>query len=420
MLDGSNEMSYSKKMLDFISKGEFIDAQMVLEDVIAHDLPEEKLQLADNLFQLGFLEESEQLFEHLLEVFPSEEGLKISLAEIAIENNDIEKATELLTSIPESSDVYVQSLLTQADLYQILEIPEVSEQKLKQAQKLLPNEPIIQVALAEFYFSMEDYQEAVELYQTVLKENPTLDIGISFYERIGVALSRIAEFEEAIQYLEEALREEETVERLFQLALCYYQLGENERAIELLRQVVSINEDFQQVYYPLGQILFDEGMDEEALNYLEIGIEKNPYEVSLYHLASECAYRLYKKETAIHYLRQAIALEEDSDFSKLRLVDLLRNEEDFDEALSLLSTLENPNLSEAQWYAARLYNDLEEFGQAAVAYEKAAPELLEDAEFLKEYGMFLREEGKIDQSTQLLQAYLKQVPDDMEISDLID
>ncbi|MGO3651794.1 tetratricopeptide repeat protein [Vagococcus sp.] len=412
-------MSHSKKMLEFIANGEFIEAEMALENVIEFDLPEEKFQLADNLFQLGFLEEAERVYQHLTEKFPSEEGLKISLAEIAIENNELAEAQNLLSSISKENDVYPQSLLTQADLYQLLEIPEVSEQKIREAKALLPDEPLIQLALAELFFSIEEYQQAIENYEALLTEFPDFDSPISIFERLGVALSRIGEFEEAVNYLEEALEEEETIERLFQLALTYYQLGENDRAIHLLRQVSSTDEDFSQAYYPLAQILFDEDQYEEALATLIKGIELNPYEVSLYHLASETAHRLRDKDGAIHYLRQAIALEEDSDFSKLRLVDLLRMEEEYDEALTLLSTLENPDQSQAYWLAAQIYNELEEFGQAALFYEKAESGLLDQADFLKDYGLFLREEGQLEKAEKLLKAYLQHVPDDFEIETLL-
>ncbi len=56
------------------------------------------------------------------------------------------------------SDYYPQSLLAIADLYQVIGIPEVSEAKLKEAAGLLPDEPLIQFALAELYFFSRSFQ----------------------------------------------------------------------------------------------------------------------------------------------------------------------------------------------------------------------------------------------------------------------
>jgi tetratricopeptide (TPR) repeat protein len=181
-------------MLEALSKGDLVGAQVAFEKAQKEDLPEEIFQLADNLFQLGFMEEAQTLYEKLFTEFPEEETLKISLAEIAIENDELDKAFEYLESIEESSDLYAQSLITQADIYQVLNIPEVSESKLKQAKKILPNEPLLDLSIAELYFSTENYPKAIEAYvelQDAFKEN---EAPISLNERIGVAYSRIGNF----------------------------------------------------------------------------------------------------------------------------------------------------------------------------------------------------------------------------------
>lgn len=413
-------MSNSKQMLEALSKGDLVGAQVAFEKAQKEDLPEEIFQLADNLFQLGFMEEAQTLYEKLFTEFPEEETLKISLAEIAIENDELDKAFEYLESIEESSDLYAQSLITQADIYQVLNIPEVSESKLKQAKKILPNEPLLDLSIAELYFSTENYQKAIEAYmelQDAFKEN---EAPISLNERIGVAYSRIGNFEEATSFLEEAIKEEETVERLFQLALTYYQLEENERGIELLNQVRLMDSDFIQVYYPLAQILYDEGRHEEVIEVIEEGLMQNPYETSLYHLASETAYQLGNKEQAKEYLEEVISLEADGDISKIRLSELLLKEDDFEEVVKLMKTLDTEDQPLADWMLAQAYNGLEEFEKANEYYEKVKDVLKDEADFVKDYGLFLREEGKVEEANTWLAHYLTLVPGDIEVASLID
>lgn len=413
-------MSNSKEMLQALSNGDLIAAKLAFEKAQIEDLAEERLQLADNLFQLGFVEESEALYVKLFEEFPEEETFKISLAEIAIENDDLDKAFSYLESIEETSDLYAQSLITQADIYQMLNIPEVSESKLNQAKKLLPNEPLLDLSLAELYFSNEDYIKAIKAYEKLKKILSVEESPINLSERIGVSLSRIGDFEQAVTYLEEAIEVEETVERVFQLALTYYQLEENERAIDLLTQVKLMDEDFNQVYYPLAQILFDEGRHEETIETIEAGISQNPYETALYHLASETSYHLGDKEQAKQYLEEVISLEIEADISKMRLAELLLKENDFDEVIELIKTLEVKEQSFAEWILAQAYNGLEDFSKASEHYEAAKGTLLDDPEFIKDYALFLREEGNTEESSRLLKVYITMEPGDLEIASLIE
>src|SRR5699024_12059727 len=53
-----------------------------------------------------------------------------------------------------------QALLILADLYQVLGMTEVSEAKLKEAARILPDESLIEFALAELYFSINKFDEA--------------------------------------------------------------------------------------------------------------------------------------------------------------------------------------------------------------------------------------------------------------------
>lgn len=413
-------MSYSKQMLEALSSGDLAQATVYFNEALSNDLPEEKLQLADNLYQLGFLEEASTLFKDLLNLYPDEDSLKISLGEIAIEEDKLEEAFEWLEQIKPSSDLYAQSLLTLADIYQMMDIPEVSEQKLKEAKQILPNEPLIDLALAELYFATEDYAQAITAYETIKEAYPTFESPIDLDERIGVSLSRVGEYEQAVAFLESAIKQGETVERLFQLALCYYQLQEDERSIQLLTKVSEMNPEFNQVYYPLSQILYDEGRFEEALEVAEKGIHVNPYDVSVYHLASEASYQLNQKDEAKMYLEEVIVLELDSDISKLKLAELLLKEEEFEETIHLVSTLDILDQGEAYWYLAQAYNGLEEYEDAKKYYELASTYLDIDADFLRDYGLFLREEGQLEKARVVLANYLTMVPDDLMIVSLLE
>jgi len=412
-------MTYAEKMLAALSAGDLADAQLNFEKTQREDSAEIRASLAEELLQMGFLDESEQLIQQLLAEFPEEDSLKVMLAEIAIEDGETDKAFSILETIPAGSGSYSQSLVLQADLYQLLGLPEVSENKLLEAKKYLPDEPLLDFALAELYFSEEQYARALELY-LMLNASSTFEAPVNLAERIGVSYTRLGEFETAVAYLEDAVKDTGSDDTLYELAITYMQLEESAKAITLLQQLQAVNPDYMAVYYPLAKMLHDEGRHQEARDVLQQGLAASPFTVPLYHLASTNAYSLGMVELAEDYLHQALEMEEDKDHTLLKLSELLINEARYDEVVSLLSGLENPDQGFAHWYLAQAYNGLEQFDEARTHYRRAFNWLGSEPDFLKEYGLFLREDGLLEESQSILTRYLHLVPGDIEILSLLD
>lgn len=413
-------MTYSEKMLQALHEEELAQAQLMLAEAIRKDDDDTLADLGEELLSLGFLEEAKLVFDHLLTIFPEAEGLNIPLAEIAIENNLIDDAFVYLEKVGKSSDSYVQSLLVTADLYQVIGIPEVSEAKLKEAQELMPDEPLILFALGELYCSNGQFQEASASYQELLQANVTEISSVSINERLGTTYSMSGNFEEAIPYLEKALEEGQTDDRLFQLAFTYLQVHENQKAIALLQQLRALNPHYQSLYLSLGEALQEEEQLEEAQAVLAQGIKENPFQVDLYQLASENAYRLHDSKQAEILLKQALELGDKTDETRLTLSNLYLNEQRFDEVIDVLQQMEEQGHPYGEWNLAHAYNELEEFDLAKVHYEQAYQELSHEPEFLKEYAVFLREDGQLKKAKELLQHYLQHEPGDNEAQSLLE
>lgn len=412
--------TYSEKMLQALSEEDLAQAQLLLVQALKEEPADVLAELGEELLAIGFLEEAKQIFEQLVTQYPENDGLNIPLAEIAIEDNEIDEAFTYLEKISKESDYYPQALLAVADLYQVIGIPEVSEAKLKEAASLLPDEPLIQFALAELYFSVDRFKEAAVIYDNLLNSQIKEISGISMQERLGQSLSMQGEFEAAIEPLEAALEEERTDDRLFQLAFTNLQLKENQQAINYLQELRTVNPHYQSLYLYLGQALQEEELVEEAQTVLEEGIKENPYQVELYHLASENAFRLHDKESAEKLLLQALELGEKQDDTLLTLSNLYLNEERYEDVINAVNQMEETANPYAEWNLAHAYNELEDFAVAALHYEQAFHELQHEPDFLKEYAFFLREEGKLDQAKELLKHYLHHEPGDMEALSLLD
>lgn len=414
-------MTHSEQMMAAIQNEDLVQAQIELNEALKKDDNDTLIELGEVLLSIGFLEEVKSIYETLTLRLPEEkEAFLLPLAEVAIENNEIEEAFEMLEGISKESAYYPQSLLITADLYQILGIPEVSEAKLKEAKSLLPKEPLIDFALAELYFSNQQYGEAHTYYKQLLNGDTQEILGISVIERIGTLLSMQGEFEEAITYLESALKEKETPESLFQLAFVYLQIGENEKAISLLEKIRQLDPQYQGVYLYLAEALQKEERVEEAQEVIEAGIAENPYQVEFYHFASENSYRLKDSEKAERFLIDALETGEKEDETRLILSNLYLNEKMYEEAIEAIEGLENGDHPYALWNLAQANYHLEEYTLAAKYYEEASYLLSEEADFLKEYGLFLREEGRLREAKSMLANYLSLEPGDLEVQSILE
>lgn len=412
--------SYSIQMLEALEKEDLPGAQVALQEALAHDDNEVLFQLGDQLMQIGFLEEAKEVFNKLLARFPGNEEVLLALAEIAIEDDQIDEAFNFIEEVPKDSDYYPQALLLSADLYQMLGIPEVSEAKLEEAAKILPDEPLIQFALAELYSSTDRFSEAATIYQILLNSKITELGGIQLEERLGMALSMEGKFEESLPHLEEALKNSDSDDLLFHTAFVYLQLKENEQAILYLQKLRALNPHYQSTYLYLAEALQEDEQLEEAQEVIEEGIHENPYQVDFYQFASENVYRLKDAKKAEEYLQQALETGEKLDETLVMLSNLYLKEEQYEDVVATVEQMENPDDAFAQWNLANAYNQLEDFDEAAIHYEKAAIELDHEPEFMKEYGIFLRDEGRLQDALALLSHYLEHEPGDLEVQSIID
>ena len=78
---------------------------------------------------------------------------------------------------------------------------------------------------------------------------------------------------------------------------------------------------------------------------------------------------------------------------------------------------EDPNYL---WELAQAYEEEERFEDAYEQYNQAYPSLKEDTDFLKAYGYFLVEDGKMKEGKNVLEEYLKHDPADTEMEDFVE
>lgn len=414
-------MSYSQKMIDSLQNDQLSEAEELFILALEQDSIDELYQLSDSLYQLGFLEQTKRVLHHLLDHKPQDDEIRVNLAEIAIEEGNELEAIEWLQAIDKDSEVYPQALLVSADYYQVLDLPEVSEQKLLEAQSILANEPVIIFALAELHFTMGKYAQAIREYEQLLTTGEENLAGIHLVSRLGSAYSALGDWENAIDYLEEAVEVDDTVDTLFQLGFTYFQVKEYQRANECLYKVKEMDHSYTSLYPYLAKGLDEENQLDKASEIIEEGLLQDKTNYQLYLIGAEVELKRSNEVKAEQYYKLALELDPDNETISLQYTNFLLHQERYEETVEFVQKALTELDADPQlhWNLAVAQNELEEYDAARRAYDKAYPYFDTNIEFLKQYFFFLREEGQIEKSREVGIRYLEFRSDDLEIQEIL-
>ncbi|EAE7944553.1 tetratricopeptide repeat protein [Listeria monocytogenes] len=417
-------MELANKMLHALEHEDMALAKKYFDEVVQAGTDEEQYYLAEELFTLGFLDETEDLYELLLAKYKDEGELLVRAAEVALEKDDIDSAQDYLEKVNKEDEAYIESLLVLADLYQMQGLFEVSEQKLLEAKQMAPNEPIIDFALGEYYLSQARFASAVQSYQTVVEAGLTIisNGAVSVYERIAEAFAASGAFEEALSYYERALEDKESVDTLFGMGLTAYQAKDYTKAIHALEHLREHDPSYTTLYSYLAKSYEENGEPEKAIAVLRDGLTQDEFNKEMFLDAGKLAFTLRLPEEAEEFYRQAIVLDEEYSEAIMQLNKLLLAKEDYEGVIELVEGLGEEVISEPQifWDVSVAYQETEQYNKAKVIYELAYPHFTNNPTFLKEYGLFLREEGEYAKSQEVLRNYLELEPEDTEILSLFD
>ncbi|ART76855.1 hypothetical protein B4U37_12740 [Sutcliffiella horikoshii] len=413
-------MSYTviDKALELIDNGDIEQGLTILKENESKCGEEDLFQTAQIYQQLGMLEDAKQLYQNLLYQFPNESDLIISLAEVHIDLDEEDEAMGLLENIAEDDEVYIQSLLLLADLYQAQGLFEVSEQKLLAAKKLAPNEPIISLALGEVYLSQGDYKKAIPFYESVLPHAG--EIEFSLQERLAECYSATGQFEEAMPYFDQALQKELKIDVLFQYGFTAFQAGYFKTSIEKLNQVKEMDYEYSSLYLYLAKAYEHEGLLEDSLRVAKEGLAVNEYNKELQVYGAKVAMKQQNVQEAERLLREAIAIDPGYVEAALTLTKIFLQEERYEDVIDCLNELINFGESDPQydWDLAVAYQQTEKYSDALNHYRQAYTSFKDDSSFLYDYAHFLLEEGKREEAKPLFEKLIQLDPTNIELQDL--
>ena len=407
-------MNNSQQMLQALEEQDLVKAEHYFVKALENDPSDLLYELATYLEGIGFYPQAKEIYLKIVENFPE---VNLNLAAIASEDGQIEEAFAYLEEIQADSDWYVSALALKADLYQLEGLTDVAREKLLEALTY-SEDPLLILGLAELDSELENYQEAIQGYAQLDNRTIYEQTGISTYQRIGFAYAQLGKFETATEFLEKALELEYDDLTAFELASLYFDQEEYQKAVLYFKQLDTISPDFEGYEYGYSQALHKEHQVQEALQIAKQGLEKNPFEIRLLLAASQFSYELHDASGAENYLLIAKEDAEDTEEILLRLATIYLEQERYEDILDLQS--EEPENLLTKWMIARSYQEMDDLDTAYELYQELAGDLKDNPEFLEHYIYLLRELGYFEEAKVNAQSYLKLVPDDVQMQELIE
>ena len=405
-------MNNSQQMLQALEEQDLAKAEYYFAKALENDPSDLLYELATYLEGIGFYPQAKEIYLKIVEDFPE---VNLNLAAIASEDGQIEEAFAYLEEIQVDSDWYVSALALKADLYQLEGLTDVAREKLLEALSY-SEDPLLILGLAELDSELENYQEAIQGYAQLDNRLIYEQTGISTYQRIGFAYAQLGKFETATEFLEKALELEYDDLTAFELASLYFDREEYQKAVLYFKQLDTISPDFEGYEYGYSQALHKEHQVQEALRITKQGLEKNPFETRLLLAASQFSYELHDASGAENYLLTAKADAEDTEEILLRLATIYLEQKRYEDILDLQS--DEPENLLTKWMIARSYQEMDDLDTAYEHYQELAGDLKDNPEFLEHYIYLLRELGYFEEAKVNAQAYLKLVPDDVQMQEL--
>ena len=407
-------MNNSQQMLQALEEQDLAKAEYYFAKALENDPSDLLYELATYLEGIGFYPQAKEIYLKIVEDFPE---VHLNLATIASEDGQIEEAFAYLEEIQADSDWYVSALALKADLYQLEGLTDVAREKLLEALTY-SEDPLLILGLAELDSELENYQEAIQGYAQLDNRTIYEQTGISTYQRIGFAYAQLGKFETATEFLEKALELEYDDLTAFELASLYFDQEEYQKAVLYFKQIDTISPDFEGYEYGYSQALHKEHQVQEALRIAKQGLEKNPFETRLLLAASQFSYELHDASGAENYLLTAKEDAEDTEEILLRLATIYLEQERYEDILDLQS--DEPENLLTKWMIARSYQEMDDLDTAYEHYQELAGDLKDNPEFLEHYTYLLRELGYFEEAKVNVQAYLKLVPDDVQMQELFE
>lgn len=411
-------MSYSKQLLDAIQNHDFSQSKHLLKQALDNDDPEVLASLAENLTGLGFTDLAKEVYRALISQFPHEDLFKVYLAEILLNDGEEDDGLSLLYNVSKDSSAYLDSLLVQADYYQTSGLIETAKDKLLQALKLAPEEDAVKFGLAELDYLSGDYEQALALYEDLIQRQTTFG-EIDLNQRLFATNAKLGNYEKAAEIIKKRGDSILDIDSKYEAGLVMLSVGDDDRAIKFLDEVIQQSPDYVNAYPLLAQAYEHKHDYEQVLRTAQAGLAYNELDETLYSMGAKAAANLDELTTARELLEKGLKVAPDNSDLRLQLSNLYLHTHQDKENIALFKDLDGNSLEpQAHWNMALSYENLDNTEKAQSEFLLAYPDFKENPDFLRQMILFFNAQNNPEITKQLLENYLKIVPEDDEMQDL--
>ena len=411
-------MSYSEQLLDSIQNHDFSQSKHLLKEALNNDDPEILASLAENLTGLGFTDLAKEVYRALIVKFPKEDLFKVYLAEILLNDGDEDDGLSLLYSVSHDSSAYLDSLLVQADYYQTSGLIETAKDKLLQALKIAPEEDAVKLGLAELDYLSGDYEQALALYKDLVQRQETFG-EVNLNQRLFATNAKMGNYEQAAEIIRKRSDSIFDIDSKYEAGLVMLSVGDDDKAIKFLDEVIEQSPDYVNAYPLLAQAYEHKHDNEQVLRTAQAGLAYNELDETLYSLGARAAANLNEMDTARDLLEKGLKIAPDNSDLRMQLSNLYLHMHQDSSNIALFKDLDNENIEpQAHWNMALSYERLDNSEKAQSEFLLAYPDFKENPDFLRQMIMFFNAQNNSDITKQLLERYLKLVPEDDEMQDL--
>ena len=411
-------MSYSEQLLDSIQNHDFSQSKHLLKEALNNDDPEILASLAENLTGLGFTDLAKEVYRALIVKFPKEDLFKVYLAEILLNDGDEDDGLSLLYSVSHDSSAYLDSLLVQADYYQTSGLIETAKDKLLQALKIAPEEDAVKFGLAELDYLGGDYEQALALYKDLVQRQETFG-EVNLNQRLFATNAKMGNYEQAAEIIRKRSDSIFDIDSKYEAGLVMLSVGDDDKAIKFLDEVIEQSSDYVNAYPLLAQAYEHKHDNEQVLRTAQAGLAYNELDETLYSLGARAAANLNEMDTARDLLEKGLKIAPDNSDLRMQLSNLYLHMHQDSSNIALFKDLDNENIEpQAHWNMALSYERLDNSEKAQSEFLLAYPDFKENPDFLRQMIMFFNAQNNSDITKQLLELYLKLVPEDDEMQDL--
>ena len=252
---------------------------------------------------------------------------------------------------------------------------------LRHAVRIEPGKEDAVLHLVTILMQSSDYEESVRILKGLIQEKPDSAIG-NYY--LGKLYSQMKLYREALPYFKRGVElRPELIQASVDMAIAHERLGEQDKAIEIYKQVLEQADNRAPLVQHLIQLFIQDRRYEEALFYL-----KKLEQMGLSSFETN-------RKTGLIYLEL----------------------ERYDDAINLFSEMlkSDPDAHQIRVYLGSAYEEKEELAKAEAVYLKIPLDSSVYPEAVGRLAFIYHEQGKSDKALKLLSQAISANPDKIEL-----